>query len=416
VVCCLAAVALAGCGGDGRPGVERQKSGSRSAENVAEPKRHAATGERTAADSLQAVVSAFDEAEPVVLWETLPATYQQDVNGLIRDFGGRMDPELWNRVQTVAGKLARLLRDRRELFLAYPPLKDDPLIAAGPLQQVSTNWHVAVGLLEALEAADLVRLQSFDGRRAFSTYGRDDLERLKQLAILLPDENPFSLLHELLSGAEVRQLAETGDRARVQVVPRSGEPREFEFVRTEGRWFPAAWQAAWGPEIAAARDKLERELAPEVIAQKKQELLPVLAAWEASIDRLAGETRPQAFYELLDRELLPVRSGGGTEPQVNREPSEAPPAASSPPGGTVTIEFSTRLDEHTADAVAQALLALCDSPDGIVLPVAGGPGTRLAVSPVSDVRRFSGRITFGRVTAVDPEQRRVGVELPAGRK
>jgi hypothetical protein len=405
----VAALALPGCGG-GKDSGTGTPAASAPDETIRSGGQIAATGSDSAAASLEAAVAGFRDHKPLAIWEFLPAGYQRDVNGLLRDFGRQMDPELWSRVRTVAGKLAALLRERRELFLAYPPLQDDPAIAAGPLKQLASNWHVAVGLLEALAAADLDSLRTFDGRKAFAGLDRDDLARLRQLAVLLPDENPFSLLDELIAGAEVRPLDATGDRARVQVVLQNAEPREFEFIRVEGRWFPAAWQAVWETELAAAREKLRRELSAEVLAQKKQSLLPALDAWESALDRLAAESDAQAFYDLLDRELLPVLSG--TAPGTAEErPATRQPAAAPASGGTITVAFTTPLDERTSDAVAQALIGLCDHPDGIVLPVAGR-GTRLAVSPVSNVQAFARRIRFGRVTAVDVEQRLVMVELP----
>ncbi|HUG93885.1 MAG TPA: hypothetical protein VML55_23855, partial [Planctomycetaceae bacterium] len=203
----------------------------------------------------------------------------------------------------------------------------------------------------------------------------------------------------------------SGGRSRIEIIPRDGEPRRFEFVRFEGRWFPAAWQASWQAELAAAREKLKTELAPAVLEQKKQSLLPALEAFEASLDRLAAAPDGQAFHDLLDRELLPLLSGAAAPPPGVADGSDGslvPPASSS---GSVIVEFGGPLDERTADAVAQALVGICDQPDGIVLPAADGGGTRLTVSPVGDVQAFARRIRFGRVTSIDPGRRTVTVEL-----
>ncbi|HUG92805.1 MAG TPA: hypothetical protein VML55_18330, partial [Planctomycetaceae bacterium] len=189
-----------GCGGAGAPHGQSDAAAGRT-DNARRPAGQAETGDPaaavTAAAAVESVVTAFREHRPAAVWDALPPGYQQDVNGLIRDFGRQMDPELWDRLRSLAGKLAALLRERRDLILDYPPLRDDPLFATGPLQQVAANWHVAVGLLDALAAADLDRLKNFDGRATFMALDRDELARVRQLAVLLSEDNPFWLLDEL---------------------------------------------------------------------------------------------------------------------------------------------------------------------------------------------------------------------------
>ena len=404
---------LSGCGGaeeSARPPVPAEASAGSSAEAV-EPE----AGSPTAADTLLLTAAGFRENRPVAVWQALPPEHQGDVNELLRSFGERMDVELWNRVRSAAGKLAGLLRARREWIVNWPPLRDDPAFTTGAGKQVVANWDVAAGLLEALAAIDLETLRKFDGERAFAEFDAEDLQRLRQFAVLLPDDNPYSRLEDLIAGADVRGVDATDDRARVEVVPGQGEPRVFEMVRIEGRWFPAAWQASWDSEIAAARQKIEVELAPDVLTRKKRQVLPILTAFEQSVDRLAMAGDEPAFHDLLDREVLPaISAAGAVAPAASSGGAGEPSPEPDGPRRSVMLQFAKPLDERTEEAVAQALIGLADRADAIVLPVSGGRGMGFEVSPVANVEAFARRIPFGRVTDVDAGRRTISVELQSG--
>lgn len=413
-------VSAAGCGG------ERPSDTASGRKPAAAHDSSPAAGEfddtrppaETAVEALQRVVEGFRSGRGVAIWEFFPPGHRQDVNVLVREYGRRMDPELWQRLRTVARKLAILLRERRDDILAWPPIAGDELQGGLPMGFGEANWSIAVEALQSLSAAELDDLREFDGRRVFARLDADGLELVRRLAVLLPEENPLSRLEDLLAGARIERVAGEGDTARVRIAPIDGEAREFDFVRIDGHWFPAAWQETWGPAIESARARVEAALSNDALAAARQDLLPRLNALEASIDRLAAAGDRAEFHELLDRELLPVLAGGSTPPMAVAGDDAERNRPSVPPSGarnrSVFVQFESQLSPEAEDAVSAALLAAADGGDGIVFALPSAEGTRFEVSPVADPATFARRLTFGRVFSVDAEQRTIRMAVGAG--
>ncbi|HSG70767.1 MAG TPA: hypothetical protein VLA12_10155, partial [Planctomycetaceae bacterium] len=55
------------------------------------------TGTSTPDGTVKAFLAALKNNQLGDIWDLLPPSYQQDVNGLVRDFGGQVDAELWDK-------------------------------------------------------------------------------------------------------------------------------------------------------------------------------------------------------------------------------------------------------------------------------------------------------------------------------
>ena len=64
-----------------------------------------------------AVVNGLGENQPQVIWQALPASYQNDVSGLVREFAGQMQDSLWDQIFEALTKLTRVLDEKKQFVL-----------------------------------------------------------------------------------------------------------------------------------------------------------------------------------------------------------------------------------------------------------------------------------------------------------
>ena len=397
---------LSGCGdGPSSPktdgGQPRANAGANSDESVENARATA-----TPAEALTAVVDGLKQKRPEAIWEFRPAGQQREINELAREFAFRMDAELWQQTAAVIRKSTGLLKTRKQSILSHPALSDSQWVTDGAL---SRKWDGFAALLATVadgELADLKQMQTFDGRKFFSRFDANSLTQLQDLSILLGDENPFGMLREMIDGASIEVIAETGDTARVQIQPKNGEPRVFDFKRVEGKWLPKSWAEGLLDDVRRAKARLEVELAPRVLAQKKKLMMPYLDDAQTILDALQDAKTDDAFHAVMTERiikpaLLLSTAGGET----------APVDLSAKPGDIVKIVVTRELAAAEIDRIADTLLLDGSETDLDLTDEVADGKTVFVISPVKDIAAFARTITFGKVTQIDVGTRTIVVEV-----
>ena len=72
-------------------------------------------------------IKALEEKDPKLLWEMLPASYRDDINGLVQAFAEEMDAELWDAGAGLLGGIGELLRTKKDLIAGMLSEMDDNL-------------------------------------------------------------------------------------------------------------------------------------------------------------------------------------------------------------------------------------------------------------------------------------------------
>ena len=67
--------------------------------------------------TVTAIYEGLASSQPQVVWDALPARYQQDVTFLVHEFGKKFDAELYDKVFDVARKGVALLKNKKDLLL-----------------------------------------------------------------------------------------------------------------------------------------------------------------------------------------------------------------------------------------------------------------------------------------------------------
>ena len=120
--------------------------------------------------TVRVVLDGLVQHHPEVVWNALPASYQQDVTDLSRDFADTVDPAVFDRAVAVARKGVVVLQSKKDLILSSQHLEQSQVDAT----TVDAIWEASVYMLDALLAsdlADLSNLREIDVEALLSTTG-----------------------------------------------------------------------------------------------------------------------------------------------------------------------------------------------------------------------------------------------------
>src|SRR5579872_2636995 len=79
-----------------------------------EPDNASRASAETADAALRAIMRGLQQGHPDVLWDALPASYQQDLNDLVRLSASRLNPAAWRWFLQIVGKSAKIVRLLKE--------------------------------------------------------------------------------------------------------------------------------------------------------------------------------------------------------------------------------------------------------------------------------------------------------------
>ncbi|MBN2492841.1 MAG: hypothetical protein JXQ29_18475 [Planctomycetes bacterium] len=283
-------------------------------------------------DSPDGVVKAVSEGlaanQPEVLWKALPASYQQDVNELVRLFASTMDAELYDRGVSVAGKAIRVLRGKKDFLLNHVMVR---MIAAPDKDEALRELAAATELLEtvvASELSSLSTLRTLDVGAFLRGTGRTLMRQFETVSAFLEGDAFSAALKDKIRGVRAEVVSMQGDRSVLRIRTPGQEPAvvplvmEVPFVRVEGRWLPDEFVRDWKTIVGDARQQIEA-LTARTAGAEKAKYLATLAELESVLDRLAAAA-DQKEFNLLVSELLGRFLGGEATGPEQRRP--APPA------------------------------------------------------------------------------------------
>jgi hypothetical protein len=409
--------ALAQGGGESPPA---DASGSQTglADSSRSASQPAAAIPETPDAALMALSDGVKAGNARVFWDFLPASYQNDVNDVAREFAGKMDKELWNGVFNVGQKTVATLKSKKSMVLSHPDLQELPL----PEEARAQAYDGIVGVLDALfnsPISDLDKMKSIDMGDFVAITGGALLKQAGELAELSPQTPPGGGV-EVMALRKVTVLESSGDKARVQMEFSDELERveERDMVRVEGKWIFADIAEDWDSKIAQAKNQIA-QLGPQTFAEQKPQILGGLAMAEAFINQLQMANTQQEFDMALSQIIEPIKQQApmfmmmaAMAMQGGMEGGPALPAPAT--GDEVTVIVKQELDEEKISEIAKQLEAASDNADAsLSLPLVDGGATEITVVPVKDVAAFAKRIEFAKVVEVNADQRTVTIELKA---
>lgn len=234
---------------------------------------------------------------PEILWEALPAGYQNDVSSLTHDFATKMDAEVWNRSFAVMAKAVNLLKDKKELFFQTRFFD----MAGDKKDKIAENWDTGTTFLDTVLKSDvskLERLQTIDWEQFLSTTGAQLMQVMKSASAATEEDSYKNEFLAKLQGLKVEVKNSGADMATVVLTAPDEEPEEIVLTRIEGRWVPKDLSEDWKKKMTEARAKVDA-LTPETMAQQKMQFMMFLGMAEGMIDQLAQAQSPEQLEQML---------------------------------------------------------------------------------------------------------------------
>ena len=293
LVCCLAVVACSGASGSAKAEIPDSPDGT-----------------------IKVVASELANHRPQILWEALPASYQQDISQITHDFAAKMDPELYNQLVAFAQKAVTVLLDKKELILgsSMVQLKEEDLA------DIEQGWNTSLVALDTLlhsEISNIESLKTIDLNAFLAGTGSALMDQAAAASKETP-EDPFeNEVMARLHALQVELLESDADTAKVKVSVPDEDSEELRMVRVEGRWIPAEMAETWDKDVAEAKIKVA-ELSEEEMAQAKMQGMLFLAMADSFLDQLAAVQSSEEF-DALAQGLLGGFMGGGTPPPPPQE-------------------------------------------------------------------------------------------------
>jgi len=349
-----------------------------------------------AAGTVEMVIDAFRNARLELIYDALPASYQQDVTQLVHDLPDQVDPELWDAALQVLRKAVHVLEEKRDIFIALLTRPG----SASPAE-ITTAWGevaIACDLVVRGILADPEAWKTLDVREAL----RKDISRVLRRVMALSalanpvDKNPLLELDLV----EVDLVETAGTTARVRITPRGASGVEpTKFVQIDGKWIPQSLAESWPETMRTARDTLRQwRSVSEAERRSRQEQLQV-------IDRVLDQMLMARNVDQLAAAATPIVL------QVTQwsAPITTPPAKlPEGPLEGVSILIQRELTDEELTRLLRVLESMTDDPEQEYhLATANGGKTFISIKPVADLTAFAAKLTFADEPTVDATARTI---------
>lgn len=266
----------------------------------------------TAEESVRAVMDGVRDGKPVVAWESLPDSYQTDVNDVVRSFAGAMDPNLWKQVTELLGSVHQLLVDKNEFILNHPAIaeSEDPDKAKQSISQVT---NLLKSVLDG--TSDLEALKQFDGGEFMTTTGADLFGQLDAISRLVPrgegdSQTPVGLA--ALDEVKVETVSTDDATTTLKITQPDGTAETQVFTKVEGKWIPKEMADSWKSQITDAKASIAK--LKDEIPQMQMAVMMVGGAVKGALVPLQNASSQEDFnaaVEELKATAMGLVMGGG---------------------------------------------------------------------------------------------------------
>lgn len=236
-----------------------------------------------------------------ILWRAMPASYQTDINSIAQLAGSKVDPEIYEMIFVLIGRLAEVA-DEQKLFVLNTNLggeKPAELIAG-----IEAAWPSIISFVQTIVTSSIsssAGLRAFDGQlfseqtlSALYNYSND-------LAALSDEENPFGNLQF----DSLKTLESTDSTAVIEVTFTNGDVKTEDFTKVENRWVPAVIANNWSTEVAAGKRQLEA-ISPEEMAKNKPLIMGMITMLDGILSQLEIAETQEQFDQALRGAMMPI--------------------------------------------------------------------------------------------------------------
>ena len=200
------------------------------------------------------------EGQIASLWDSLPPSYQNDVEEIVHMVGEDIDAEIYDEVMKTLTAANNLLKNKKTIVLE---LVEE--MGAGNEEMVSSvkeNYDDINAFFTTLMESDI---KTADGLKSidiaeFAAELQDDLKPLVKAASASQKEIDIDAI-------KTEIISEEGDKATTKVSD-GDNTIEVKLVRVEERWIPAEMAENWEDMVSKAKAELENNVSKMKPADK----------------------------------------------------------------------------------------------------------------------------------------------------
>lgn len=252
-------------------------------------------------EAIRTVMTEFANGNGGILWQAMPASYQNDITDLMHLAGSKIDPEIYDQSFATIAHFAEVL-DQQQVFILNSTFMQQQ--SAEQLARLEAALPSIVGLIETFVTSDLASangLLHFDGQAFFDTTVSQFTEYCEALAQLAGEASVFSGYDQaVLAVLEANDL-----EATVQMTVPGQASYQAVFTRVEQRWVPADIASEWPATIAQAIANLEATSVDTMRTQKPQ-IMAALTMMDGVLTQIAAAETQAQFDQSLKGAIMPL--------------------------------------------------------------------------------------------------------------
>lgn len=213
-------------------------------------------------ESVKHVVDSIANEDGVALWNSLPKSYQSDINSLMHLMGEKMSPQMWDDSFTLLNRTGKVLQTKKALFVEMMQANLPAGMNKKQMEEALQNFGEILTTVATSEMAKVEKLKTIDMKQVAETSGNKILNLILNNELFnhslsqAPEINAKNL-KEALAKVKVELVSESGNTATVNVTGPDGVVKINELVKVEDKWIAMQMAASFKYEIANARQELE---------------------------------------------------------------------------------------------------------------------------------------------------------------
>jgi hypothetical protein len=355
--------------------------------------------------TVTAFAAAMKDGRIEQAYDLLPASYQKDVDGVVHEFAGQMDGEIWSAGFGVLSNGATVLKTKKDLLIsmASQPGKEEQV------ELMKKHWDVLVEGVEKLATSDLAEIQKVKTKpaRELMQQGVGPLVKaLMSMGTVRTQDGTTTIADLQQITTEVLESSDTTAKVKITTKGKA-EPETVEFAKVEGKWIPKSMADEWAGNIAKAREQI-KAIDPDAIAAQKPKVMQFITTANGVLDEMnKAETAEQIQQAAFPLVLQAMMMGS----QMGPMGGPTKPRTSAPAAAGITITIAKDLTDEEQEKFELVLKELVDDSDNRSITMATVDGkTIVTVSPVGDIEIFAKKLTVAKELEVDADGRAITIQ------
>lgn len=228
----------------------------------------------------------------VSLWDSIPASYQTDIEGLAHDFGAKVDTEIYNESIKTLTSISSMLKNKKEIIIEIIN-ENTPAEKKEEIAKATENYDSFVDLINAIVSSKIKDTEGLKTLNVQEFLGEIQPQVAKVaeagFAIAVKEEK-----NAWMNDPKCELISKTDDTAEVKD-PASTDGKTIKLSRVEDRWVPTEMVTDWSKNIEEAKKGIASMEAMEPM--QKQMALGIMRALQASAKKLEDSATKEEFMK-----------------------------------------------------------------------------------------------------------------------